>query len=111
LCAAADEQNNLAGLIAETCKKNLIILDDFLLTGINFEQTRYLYELLNRKPDPKVPRSFIISSQLMEEEMKLRLLDASPALAEAIMSRLKSKQLKLEISGKDMRLENSSSQS
>jgi DNA replication protein DnaC len=87
------------------CQKNVIILDDFLLTGVTFTQATYLFELLNYPKNSLKPRTIIICSQLMEEEMRLRLAEVSPSLAEAIMSRLKAKRLVLEISGKDMRLD------
>lgn len=73
-------------------------ISDVIEASINKRQ------LLNYPPNPKRPRAIIISSQLMEEEMKLRLADVSPALAEVIMGRLRSRHLTLEISGKDMRV-------
>ena len=103
LCAEAELNGEFKAFLCGVCKKNLIILDDFLLTGVTFSQATYLFELLNHPVDPKHPRSIMISSQLMEEEMKLRLAEVSPSLAEAIMSRLKSKRLVLVITGKDMR--------
>jgi len=103
LCKEADINGKFTECLSTISKKNLIILDDFLLTGIGFKEATYLFELLNLPPDPKVPRTVIISTQLMEEEVKLRLQESSPALAEATMSRLKSKAQKLEITGKDMR--------
>lgn len=102
-CSEAEALGRLQNFITETCKNNLIILDDFLLTGVNFNEAKYLYELLNFPPNQKHPRSVIVATQLMEEEIRLRLSDVSPALSEAIVSRLKAKALYLEISGKNMR--------
>ena len=102
-CQEAEENNCFRNFITNLCKNNLIILDDFLLTGVNFIQATYLYELMNFPPNPKKPRSIIISTQLMEEEITLRLSEVSPALSESIMGRLKSKSIRLEITGKDMR--------
>lgn len=103
-CAEADMNGRFYNFIHDVCKNNLIILDDFLLTGITFNQATFLFELLNYPKSDKKPRAIMVCSQLMEEEMKLRLSDVSPSLAEAIMSRLKAKRLVLEITGKDMRI-------
>ena len=103
LCEDAEGNGNFRAFIGNVCRNNLIILDDFLLTGVNFDQAKYLYELMNYPPNPKKPRSIIISTQLMEEEIRLRLSEVSPAISEAIMGRLKSRSLTLEITGKDMR--------
>ena len=102
-CAEADTLGRLDKFMADISKKNLLILDDFLLTGVTFNYATYLFELLNLPADPRKPRTVIISTQLMEEEVKLRLKDASPALAEAIMGRLQYKSLTLEVTGKNMR--------
>lgn len=104
-CEQAEGQNMIHEFINALCKKNLIIFDDFLLTGVTFPQATYLFELLNHPIQPGKSRSLIVTSQLKEEEMKLRLSEISPALAEAIMSRLKAKRLLLEITGKDLRLD------
>lgn len=82
---------------------NLIIIDDFLLTSVNQEQAQFLYRLLNSKPYKNKPRSFIICSQLMEEEMYTRLCALSPALSDAVTNRLTARAYDLEIQGKSMR--------
>ena len=102
-CAYAEKKKELQTYIHELTRSNLIILDDFLLTGVTFSEATYLYELFNAPLDPKRPRTFVIATQLMEEEIRLRLADVSPALSEAIVGRLKARALVLEITGKDMR--------
>ena len=104
-CEESDSLGRIHEFIHELCRKNLIIFDDFLLTGVTFAQAAYLFELLNHPIQPGKSRLLIITSQLKEEEMNLRLSEISPALAEAIISRLKSKRLLLEITGRDLRLE------
>lgn len=102
-CEAA-ERANVFPLFSETlCKTNLIILDDFLLTGISNRQALYLISLLNHSRDPENPRTLLICSSLTLEQIKHRLLEVSPKLGETIMSKLTAEMIVLTIKGNDLR--------
>lgn len=102
-CRRMDEQFYLANFIKKVANYNVIILDDFLLTSINQRDAEYLYRLVSSKQRKIKPRSYIICSQLMNEEMYNRLSMASPSVADAIMSRLTAKAYRLQLEGKSMR--------
>lgn len=99
-CEEADRNKNLQKYLKKIGNKNLIIIDDFLLTSVTFKDAEYIYRLLNSRPRGNAPRSFIICSTLMKEEMYTRLSQwASPSLADSIMSRITAHSCEIEIQG------------
>lgn len=99
-CSEAERSNTLQKYIRKTANKNLVIIDDFLLTSVTFKDAERIYHLLNSKPRGGRPRSFIICSTLMKEEMYNRLSQwASQSLADSIMSRISSNSYEIEIQG------------
>lgn len=98
------EKSNVYQLFLETlCKTNLIILDDFLMTGIGVRQASYLFSFLKYPRDPENPRIVLICSQLKEEDIKQRLLEESPELGEDIMNELMTERIVLTIKGNDLK--------
>lgn len=102
-CEVATEKRREVKFISSVEKVNLIILDDFMLTSIDKKETEYLYRLVSERPRKIKPRSFIICSQLMKDEMYTRLSQASPGLADAIMNRICAKAYEFQIQGDSMR--------
>jgi DNA replication protein DnaC len=99
-CNEAERSNTLQKYIRKTANKNLVIIDDFLLTSVTFKDAEHIYHLLNSKPRADRPRSFVICSTLMKEEMYNRLSQwASQSLADSIMSRISSNAYEIEIQG------------
>ena len=99
-CNEAERNNTLQKYIRKTANKNLVIIDDFLLTSVTFRDAERIYHLLNSKTRGARPRSFIICSTLMKEEMYNRLTQwASQSLADSIMSRITSNSYEIEIQG------------
>ena len=102
-CRKMDEEYLLTDFIKKVADHNVIILDDFLLTSIDQRDAEYLYRLVSSKQRKIIPRSYIICSQLMKEEMHSRLRMASPSAADAILNRLTAKAYRLKLEGKSMR--------
>lgn len=99
----AEDQGRFTKTLKKIGNTNLIILDDFLLTSVTQRDVEYLYRLVNFQPYKNHPRSFIICSQLMKDEMYTRLSTISPSLSDAIMNRLTAKAYQFEIRGNSMR--------
>lgn len=99
----ADERGKKVKLLNKLANTNLVIIDDFLLTTVTTKDVETLYRLFASKPRRNKPRSFIICSQLMKEEMYTRLSTVSPSLSDAIMNRLASKAYTLRFEGPSMR--------
>lgn len=99
----ADERGKKVKLLNKLANTNLVIIDDFLLTTVTTKDVEVLYRLFASKPRRNKPRSFIICSQLMKEEMYTRLSTVSPSLSDAIMNRLSSKAYILRFEGPSMR--------
>lgn len=99
----AEDQGRLTKALKKIGNANLIIIDDFLLTSVSQRDVEYLYRLVNFQPYKNHPRSFIICSQLMKDEMYTRLSTISPSLSDAIMNRLAAKAYQFEIQGDSMR--------
>lgn len=99
----AEDIGRFTKVLKKIGNANLIIIDDFLLTSVSQRETEYLYQLVNQKTYKGHPRSFIICSQLMKDEMYTRLSTISPSLSDAIMNRLTAKAYQFEIQGDSMR--------
>lgn len=100
---AADAKGKYVKFLNQLSNAYLIIIDDFLATGFTERDVDFLYRLINSKPSRNHPRSFIICSQLMKDEMYTRLETKSPSLADGIINRLVSRAYELEIQGESMR--------
>jgi DNA replication protein DnaC len=99
----AEARGKYVKFLRQLANTYLIIIDDFLLTSVTDRDVEYLYRLVDSKPLRNHPRSFIICSQLMKDEMYTRLGVRSTSLADAIINRLVSKAYDLEIQGDSMR--------
>lgn len=99
----AEMRGKIVKFLNKLANTNVIIIDDFLLTSITARDTEYLYRLFDSKPRKNKRRSFIICSQLMKDEMYMRLSTTSPGLADAIMNRISSRAYDFEIQGDSMR--------
>ncbi len=102
-CAAAEKRGRYVKYIKSVANTNLIIMDDFLLTSVTQRDVEYLYHLFSSQPRGNKPRSFIICSQLMKEEMYTRLSSIAPSLADAIINRISARAYEFEIQGDSMR--------
>lgn len=102
-CHRAEDKGKYVKFLRNLSNTDLIIMDDFLLTGVTSKEVEYLYRLFNERPRRKNRKSFIICSQLMKEEMYTRMSTISPSLADAIVNRITARAYEIELQGRSMR--------
>lgn len=93
-------QGDLLSFSNKVAKNHLLIIDDFLLTPINEQETTALMELFEYVTRSS---SIIITSQLSKEEWHSKLGGA--AIADAILDRITSKSYEIIIKGDSLRKE------
>jgi len=98
--------SNIKAFIKKVSNVDLLILDDFMLTSVAIDEAEFLYKVLNYKRPTGKNRSYILCSQLMREEIYIRLMESAATLADAVMDRISHGAYQLHIDGPSMREKN-----
>lgn len=86
--------------LMQLAKVDLLILDDFGISTINFESRNDLLEIIDARTSSK---STLVTSQLPVDRWHDYLSLGNPTVADAIMDRLLSNETRLTLSGESMR--------
>ncbi|MBW2064329.1 MAG: ATP-binding protein, partial [Deltaproteobacteria bacterium] len=96
--AASQADGSYDRFLIRLSKVHLLILDDWLLDGLSFVQTKNMLEILDDR-DNKA--STIFSTQMPVSKWHTRFED--PTLADAIMDRVVHNAYRIELKGESMR--------